>query len=56
MSRIKKAGGFINHEGRINGCLNVSRSIGDLDFKKNKSKSHRQQIIIATPDITKTLR
>jgi hypothetical protein len=39
MNRIKKAGGYVNCEGRINNCLNVSRAIGDLDYKKNTGKS-----------------
>lgn len=39
MIRIKKAGGYVNCEGRINNCLNVSRAIGDLDYKKNTGKS-----------------
>jgi len=32
--RVTKAGGFIS-EGRINGNLNLSRAIGDLEYKKN---------------------
>lgn len=32
--RVRKAGGFIS-EGRINGNLNLSRAIGDLEYKKN---------------------
>ena len=36
--RIKKAGGYINY-GRVNGCLNLTRAIGDLEFKQNKELS-----------------
>lgn len=32
--RVKKAGGFIT-DGRINGNLNLSRAIGDMEYKKN---------------------
>ena len=38
--RIKKAGGYVSR-GRVNYALNISRSLGDLEFKKNKSlKAH----------------
>jgi hypothetical protein len=33
-NRVRKAGGYIS-EGRINGNLNLSRAIGDLEYKKN---------------------
>jgi len=32
--RVKKAGGYIA-DGRINGNLNLSRALGDLEYKKN---------------------
>ncbi|EFN51820.1 hypothetical protein CHLNCDRAFT_9625, partial [Chlorella variabilis] len=48
--RIIKAGGFVR-DNRINGALNVSRTIGDLDFKRNAELSHREQMVVATPDI-----
>ena len=34
-ARIKKAGGFIS-DGRVNGNLNLSRALGDLEYKRNK--------------------
>ena len=34
-ARIMKAGGYINY-GRVNGCLNLSRALGDLEFKENQ--------------------
>lgn len=38
--RVRKAGGYIS-EGRINGNLNLSRAIGDLEYKKNTElKAH----------------
>ncbi len=34
--RILKAGGEV-WEGRVNGNLNLSRAMGDLEYKNNKS-------------------
>ena len=54
-NRIVGAGGFITEaQGhfRINGNLNLSRSIGDLKYKQNPNKSFAEQIITAHPDIT----
>ena len=34
MARIKKAGGEVI-EGRVNGNLNLSRALGDLEYKTN---------------------
>jgi len=31
-ARIEKAGGFVS-EGRVNGNLNLSRALGDLEYK-----------------------
>jgi serine/threonine protein phosphatase PrpC len=31
--RIQAAGGFVT-EGRVNGCLNLSRAIGDMNYKQ----------------------
>ena len=36
--RIKAAGGYLDY-GRVNGCLNLSRAFGDLEFKENKDLS-----------------
>jgi len=49
-SRIQKAGGFII-EGRVNGNLNLSRAIGDLEYKKNASIHPKDQLISAMPDV-----
>jgi len=35
-SRIEKAGGFVE-ENRVKGILNLSRSLGDLEYKQNAS-------------------
>ncbi|OAY68809.1 putative protein phosphatase 2C 60 [Ananas comosus] len=48
--RILKAGGFI-HAGRVNGSLNLSRAIGDMEFKQNKIFPPEKQVITANPDI-----
>lgn len=34
LKRIKKAGGFVSN-GRVNQTLNLSRSIGDIEYKNN---------------------
>jgi serine/threonine protein phosphatase PrpC len=49
--RIVNAGGFVNSFGRINGNLNLSRSIGDLKYKQVSHLPMAQQIITAEPDI-----
>ena len=51
-ARIEKAGGDI-HEGRINGNLNLSRAIGDFQYKNSKALSPQEQMITADPEITK---
>lgn len=54
MNRITSAGGFVNMVGRINGNLNLSRSLGDLKYKQNPNISMREQMITAEPDISVT--
>lgn len=57
-ARIKRAGGTIleQHIGphthyRVNGNLNLSRSIGDLAYKQNGNLRPQDQMICCTPDI-----
>ncbi|CAG9325519.1 unnamed protein product [Blepharisma stoltei] len=50
LERIRRAGGTVE-EGRVMGNLNLSRSIGDLEYKKNNSIPQRDQMITAFPDI-----
>lgn len=50
-ARIHGAGGFITPAGRINGNLNLSRSLGDLKYKQNKDVAQAAQIITAEPDV-----
>lgn len=51
MNRITEAGGFVNAFGRVNGNLNLSRSIGDLKYKQVPMISPSAQMITAEPDI-----
>lgn len=54
-TRIKKAGGrviqFPANVYRVNGKLNLSRSIGDLRYKQNPGLTPDEQMISATPDV-----
>lgn len=52
MNRIRGAGGFVNFAGRVNGNLNLSRSLGDLKYKQSKQLPPEAQMITAEPDIT----
>ena len=49
-NRIIEAGGSID-EGKINGEISISRSLGDLEYKNNIKLNADKQIIIANPDI-----
>ena len=49
-TRITNAGGFII-DGRVNGNLNLSRAIGDLEYKKNPKLKPEEQLISAMPDV-----
>lgn len=48
-ARIKKAGGVITM-GRVNGGLNLTRSMGDFDYKR-KPLPYDEQMITCKPDI-----
>ena len=48
--RIEKANGFIE-DGRVNGALNLSRCLGDLEYKQNKELRQEDQIISGCPEI-----
>ena len=49
-NRIYKADGWIS-DGRVKGNLNLSRGLGDLEYKGNKNLKPEEQIITANPDI-----
>ena len=42
-ARIQKAGGFVA-DGRVNGSLNLSRALGDLDYKQTKELGPEEQV------------
>ncbi|KAF4677252.1 hypothetical protein FOL47_002491 [Perkinsus chesapeaki] len=57
-SRIEAAGGYVEEitltsktQYRVNGNLNLSRAIGDHEYKKRDDLKPEQQIICSTPDI-----
>ena len=49
-NRIYKADGWIS-EGRVKGNLNLSRGLGDLEYKQNTKLPPEEQMITANPDI-----
>ncbi|EAR84990.1 protein phosphatase 2C containing protein (macronuclear) [Tetrahymena thermophila SB210] len=55
--RIERAGGTVI-QGRVNGNLNLSRALGDLEYKVNEknpsSKNPKEYMITAFPDVTET--
>jgi len=55
MKRITGAGGFVNQFGRVNGNLNLSRSIGDMKYKQVPGIPPYGQMITAEPDITQVI-
>ena len=50
--RIARAGGVVE-EGRVMGNLNLSRSIGDLEYKRNPELPPEDQMITAFPEVKK---
>lgn len=55
-ARIEAAGGYVENstpgQYRVNGNLNLSRALGDLEYKKDPKLKPEEQIIAATPDVT----
>lgn len=50
LERISAAGGYVE-AGRVQGRLNVSRSLGDMSFKQNDSIPLERQMVTAFPEI-----
>jgi protein phosphatase 1G len=50
-NRIYKAEGWVA-EGRVKGNLNLSRSLGDMEYKQNKKLKPEEQMITAYPEIS----
>ncbi len=50
--RIMNAGGFVS-DNRVKGNLNLSRSIGDLEYKSDPKIKNHEQMIINLPEIRK---
>ena len=51
-ARITKAGGTVE-DGRIMGNLNLSRSLGDYEYKQNASLPAEEQMVTANPELKK---
>jgi serine/threonine protein phosphatase PrpC len=50
IARIRKAGGYVE-AGRVNGNLNLSRSLGDLEYKQSRALPPQDQIISGYPEV-----
>lgn len=53
-TRIEAAGGYLEESAggaRVNGNLNLSRAIGDLEYKKRSDLKPEEQVICSTPDV-----
>jgi len=58
LARIQRAGGYVLERRigahvihRVNGDLSLSRSIGDLQYKRNPNLPAKDQVVSCTPDV-----
>ncbi|VDP88973.1 unnamed protein product [Echinostoma caproni] len=51
-ARIQAAGGTVTRDGRVNGGLNLSRALGDHNYKQVQHLSLSEQMITPTPDVS----
>lgn len=45
-----QAGGFVT-DGRVNGSLNLSRALGDMEYKQSADLEAADQIVTAMPEV-----
>lgn len=50
LARITKAGGMVV-DGRVNGSLNLSRALGDLEYKQSGELPPEEQMVTAFPEV-----
>eukprot|EP00884_Botryococcus_braunii_P022555 jgi/Botrbrau1/8984/Bobra.0148s0090.1 len=50
LARIIKAGGFVA-DGRVNASLNLSRALGDLEYKQSVGLGPEEQMVTAVPEV-----
>lgn len=48
--RGRQAGGYVA-EGRVNGSLNLSRALGDMEYKQASALGPEAQIVTAVPEV-----
>lgn len=51
-SGLLQAGGFVT-DGRVNGSLNLSRALGDMEYKQSADLEAAEQIVTAVPEVRK---
>ena len=49
-ARIERAGGFVE-DNRVKGILNLSRSLGDMEYKQDTALPPEKQMLVAFPEV-----